>query len=330
MNSPLAIVFPGQGSQAIGMFEPWRHEATFKQTIDEASDAVEVDLWRLTQDGPAERLSDTRVTQVLMVAAGIAVWRAWQAAGGPQPSCSAGHSVGEIAALIAADAIDLRPGIQLVRARAAAMAEAVAPNTAGMAAVLGLDDAVVVRLCDETSRPGMAEIVEAANFNAAGQVVVAGHLAAIDRLAAAADAAGAKMVVRLPVSGPFHSSLMAPAVPVFLQALQFTSFSAPRFDVLHNIDARPASAASIQPRLAAHLTRPVRWADTVRRFVACGVTRIVEMGTGEVLTNLNKRLVARAEPPVRVQSACTPEALEQALSAAAAEARQDATTYLTQ
>ena len=305
MTQRLAIVFPGQGSQFKGMFSPWREHATFRAVLQQASDAVGTDLWRLAQSGSAEQLNDTRLTQPLMVAAGLALWHAWCAAGGPPPQMAAGHSVGEITALAAAQVFGVETAVKLVSARAAAMAQAVPRGTAGMAAVLGLDDAAVQRLCLACAQN---EVLEPVNYNAPGQVVVAGHLEAIERLKRAAREAGAKMVFVLQVSGPFHSSLMASAAQVLARTLAPLMLAEPQFGVLHNCDLSRASAASIKPALVLHLTRPVNWLGTIQAFAGAGITHVVELGPGEVLSNLCKRIA----PQLVALAANSPATLAQA------------------
>ena len=306
MNKQLALVFPGQGSQSIGMLTLWADDPLFRSVVQEASDAIDIDLWQLAQHGPAERLTDTRLTQPLMVAAGLASWYAWREMGGAVPEVCAGHSVGEITALGAAQALDLRQATHLVRHRALAMAEAVPAGTAGMAAVLGLQDSTVESLCAACAQ---SEVLEPVNYNAPGQVVVAGHLTAIERLKPAAREAGAKMVFVLQVSGPFHSSLMKPAAQALRRYLETLAVREPQFQVLHNCDLSVACATSIKPALVAHLTRPVDWVRTVQAMAALGVTHVVELGPGEVLTNLCKRIapeltVTAANSPASMAAAC--------------------------
>ncbi len=308
MNQRLAIVFPGQGSQSQGMFSPWQDHATFRAVIEQASSAADIDLWALAQSGSVQQLGDTRLTQPLMVAAGLATWQAWCDAGGARPALAAGHSVGEITALAVAQVFELPDAIALVRARAGAMAQAVPSGSAGMAAVLGLDDAQVQHLCATCA---LAEVLEPVNYNAPGQVVVAGHVGAIERLKAAAREAGAKMVFVLPVSGPFHSSLMHPAAQRLAQALAPIRVAEPGFGVLHNADLSRLSALSVKPALVQHLTMPVNWVGTVQAFAAAGITHVLELGPGEVLSNLCKRIA----PQLVALAAPSPQALAQAVQA---------------
>ncbi len=309
MTTPqVAYMFPGQGSQASGMLNAWRDHRLVTDAVAEASNAIDLDLWALIESGPVASLNDTVNTQPVMVAASIALYRVWQQALGGQPLLSAGHSVGEISALTAAGAFDLSQAVTLVRARARAMAQAMPPGVAGMAAVLGLDDASVEELCQTCAQ---GEVLEPVNYNAPGQVVVAGHLAAIERIKVAAKLAGAKMVFVLPVSGPFHSSLMAGAAGAFSTALDTVPAKSPAFPVIHNSDQSIASLDSIKPCLVAQLTRPVNWIRTVRQFQAAGVTHVVEIGPGEVLSNLIKRIA----PELVVLGIHSPQALDKALVA---------------
>jgi len=230
----LAFVFPGQGSQSVGMLSEYEAHPTVRTTIDEASDLLAQDLWSLAADGPAEELNQTINTQPVMLAAGIAVWRAWLAAGGPRPSLVAGHSLGEYTALVAAGALTLRDALPLVRFRAQAMQEAVPNGVGAMAAIMGLDDSGVAAACTEAAQN---EVVEPVNFNAPSQVVIAGHKAAVERAIAAAKAKGAKRGVLLPVSAPFHSSLLKPAAMRLAGRLAQIALNRPLIPALHNVDA---------------------------------------------------------------------------------------------
>ena len=284
----LAFVFPGQGSQQVGMLDDFAAHADVRASFAEASDALGDDLWALVAQGPAETLNLTRNTQPAMLTADVAIWRAWLAAGGPQPSVVAGHSLGEYAALVAASAMQLRDAVPLVRFRAEAMQEAVAPGVGAMAAIMGGDDAVIVDGCREAAQ---GEIVEPVNFNAPGQVVVAGHKGAVERAIAAAKARGAKRGVLLPVSAPFHSSLMKPAADRLAGRLAQIDIRAPSIAVLHNADVvEHAAPDAIRDALARQAASPVRWADTIRKFLLLGVTHIVECGPGKVLTGLTRRI----------------------------------------
>lgn len=284
----IAFVFPGQGSQQVGMLAGFVDNASVRATFAEANDALGEDLWSLIENGPAESLNLTRNTQPAMLAADVAVWRAWLAAGGPKPTVVAGHSLGEYAALVAAGALQLRDALPLVRFRAEAMQEAVAPGVGAMAAIMGGDDAAIVEACREAAQE---EIVEAVNFNAPGQLVIAGHKAAVERAIAAAKARGAKRGVLLPVSAPFHSALMKPAADRLRTRLAGVEIVAPAIPVLHNVDvAEHATPESIRDALARQAANPVRWTATIQAIAARGVTHIVECGPGKVLTGLARRI----------------------------------------
>jgi [acyl-carrier-protein] S-malonyltransferase len=287
----LAFVFPGQGSQAIGMMAGFDGHPAVRATFAEASEVLGQDLWALAAEGPDADLAQTINTQPVMLTAGIAVWRAWQAAGGPAPTVVAGHSLGEYSALVAAGALAFRDALPLVRFRARAMQEAVPAGVGAMAAILGLDDDGVVAACAEAS--GAGQVVEAANFNAPGQLVIAGHREAVERAIAAAKARGAKRAVLLPVSAPFHSSLLKPAADQLAARLAEVPVAAPTIPVLHNVDVQEKpTPAEIRAALARQAASPVRWAGTIEAFAGRGVTHVVECGPGRVLAGLNKRIVA--------------------------------------
>jgi [acyl-carrier-protein] S-malonyltransferase len=283
-----AFVFPGQGSQQIGMMEGFGDDPIVRATFAEASDALGEDVWQLAQQGPAETLNLTRNTQPLMLAAGVAVWRAWQAAGGPSPGYLAGHSLGEYTALVASGAIAFRDAVPLVRFRAEAMQEAVAPGVGAMAAVIGADEATIADACREAAE---GDVVEPVNFNAPGQVVIAGNKPAVERAMRAAKARGAKRAMLLPVSAPFHSSLLAPAADRLAVRLAQIDIATPAIPVLHNVDVAPHAAPDeIRTALARQAASPVRWTETVHWLAAHGVTVIVECGPGKVLAGLTRRI----------------------------------------
>jgi len=286
----LAFVFPGQGSQSVGMLADYAAHPLVRATFDEASAVLGQDLWALVENGPTDALSQTVNTQPVMLAAGIAVWRAWLAAGGARPALVAGHSLGEYTALVAAGALAFGDALPLVRFRAQAMQEAVPAGVGAMAAVLGLDDAGVAAACAEAAQ---GQSVEPVNFNAPSQVVIAGHREAVERAVAAAKARGAKRALLLPVSAPFHSSLLKPAAERLAARLVDTTVMAPEIPVLHNVDVteRP-TPDGIREALAQQAASPVRWAQTVEAFAARGITHVVECGPGKVLAGLNKRIVA--------------------------------------
>jgi [acyl-carrier-protein] S-malonyltransferase len=284
----IAFVFPGQGSQSVGMLDAWTDDETVRDTMAEASDALGQDLSALIAQGPAETLNLTTNTQPVMLASAVAMHRAWVKAGGPQATIMAGHSLGEYSALTAAGGLQLEDAVRLVRIRADAMQAAVPVGTGGMAAILGLDDAVVVSACE---RAAQGQVVEAVNFNAPAQVVIAGHKEAVDRACELAKAEGAKRALPLPVSAPFHSSLLQPAAEVLARALAGISMSTPQVPVLNNVDvAMPSDAEAIKDALVRQAWHPVRWVETILAMKAQGVTHIVECGPGKVLTGLVKRI----------------------------------------
>jgi len=284
----LALVFPGQGSQAVGMMQGFADSKVVRDTFAEASAVLGQDLWQLVAEGPAEQLNSTVNTQPVMLTAAYAMYRAWQEAGGQAPAVVAGHSLGEYTALVVAGALKFADALPLVRFRAQAMQEAVPVCTGAMAAILGLDDDAVRAACAESAQ---GEVVEAVNFNAPSQVVIAGHKAAVERGAAAAKARGAKRAVLLPVSAPFHSSLLKPAADRLRERMQGVEFRAPQIDVVNNVDVRVvADPAKIKDALARQACNPVRWVETVRAFAGMGVTHVVECGPGKVLAGLTKRI----------------------------------------
>ena len=284
----LAFVFPGQGSQQVGMMNSYADIDAVRKTFDEASSALGEDLWTLVSKGPDEALDLTRNTQPVMLSADVSLWRAWIDAGGPAPSVVAGHSLGEYAALVAAAAFKLADAAPLVRFRAEAMQNAVAAGLGAMAAIVGGDETAIAQACLDAAQ---GEIVEPVNFNAPGQVVVAGHKSAVERAIAAAKARGAKRGVLLPVSAPFHSALMKPAADELATRLAQVDIASPTIPVLHNVDvAEHKTADSIRAVLARQARSPVRWTETIRAFIARGVTHIVECGPGRVLTGLTRRI----------------------------------------
>ena len=284
----LAFVFPGQGSQSVGMMQGWGERSEVRATFAEASEALGQDLWALVTDGPADLLNQTVNTQPAMLAADIAAWRVWQAAGGAAPSLLAGHSLGEYAALVAAGALGFADAIKLVRFRAEAMQAAVPEGVGAMAAILGLDDDAVRAVCSEAAA---GEVVEAVNLNSPGQVVIAGNKAAVERAMALAKEKGAKRALPLPVSVPSHSSLMRPAADKLLAHLQAITIAAPAIPVLHNTDVQShADADAIRAALAKQLHTPVRWVETVQALKVAGIERVIECGPGKVLAGLNKRI----------------------------------------
>ena len=284
----LAFVFPGQGSQSVGMMQGWSERAEVRATFAEASDALGQDLWALVTEGPADLLNQTVNTQPAMLAADVAVWRVWQAAGGATPALLAGHSLGEYAALVAAGALNFADAVKLVRFRAEAMQAAVPEGVGAMAAILGLDDDAVRAVCADAAA---GEVVEAVNLNSPGQVVIAGNKAAVERAMALAKERGAKRALPLPVSVPSHSSLMLPAAEKLLAHLQDVTIATPTIPVLHNTDVHShADAGAIRAALAKQLHTPVRWVETVQALKAAGIERVIECGPGKVLAGLAKRI----------------------------------------
>ncbi|MCO5398169.1 ACP S-malonyltransferase [Ralstonia soli] len=283
-----AFVFPGQGSQSVGMLNAFADHPAVAATLAEASDALGQDIGKLIAEGPAEELSLTTNTQPVMLTAAVAVYRAWQAAGGPTPSVVAGHSLGEYSALVAAGAIAFKDAVPLVRFRAKAMQEAVPVGEGGMAAILGLSDDDVRAACAEASAAG---VVEAVNFNAPAQVVIAGAKAAVEKACEIAKAKGAKRALPLPVSAPFHSSLLKPASDRLREYLANVTVTAPGIPVINNVDVAVVSdPAAIKDALVRQAAAPVRWVETIQKMKADGITRVVECGPGKVLAGLTKRI----------------------------------------
>ena len=289
----LAFVFPGQGSQAVGMLNDMVDLPVVKHTIIEASDALGVDLLDMMQNGPAEALNLTVNTQPVMLTASVAFYRAWLEAGGVQPDIMAGHSLGENSALTAANVLSLTDAVKLVRLRAEAMQNAVPVGVGGMAAILGIDDEVVKQVCAE-AQAATGEIVEAVNFNSPGQVVIAGHKGAVEKACELAKAAGAKRALVLPVSAPFHSTLLKPAAEKLQAALAELTLNAPTIPVVNNVDVLVQNdVAAIKDALVRQAWHPVRWVECVQYIAEQGVTDMVECGPGKVLAGLAKRIDAR-------------------------------------
>jgi len=286
--SKFAFVFPGQGSQAVGMLNGFAGNAAVAQTIAEASEALNFDLGKLIAEGPKEDLDLTTNTQPVMLTAAVATYRAWLAAGGPVPALVAGHSLGEYSALVAAGVIAFKDAVPLVRFRAQAMQEAVPVGQGGMAAILGLSDDEVRAACAEAAQ---GQVVEPVNFNAPAQVVIAGHKEAVERACQAAKDKGAKRALLLAVSAPFHSSLLKPASDRLREYLAGVSFAAPQIALINNVDVAIASdPAAIKDALVRQAASPVRWVETVQKMAADGVTHLVECGPGKVLAGLTKRI----------------------------------------
>tara|TARA_R110002073_G_scaffold229245_4_gene390086 strand:- start:1569 stop:2507 length:939 start_codon:yes stop_codon:yes gene_type:complete len=286
-----AFVFPGQGSQSIGMMRGFGDLPTVRETFTEASDILSEDFWTMINDGPADDINITVNTQPLMLTAGIAVYRAWTNLGGTKPAFLAGHSLAEYTALVASDALTFADALSLVRFRAQVMQQAVPEGVGGMAAILGLDDNVIRSVCSEVTDHSDGESLEPANFNSPGQVVIAGHRNAVLKGIDLAKSKGAKRAVMLPMSIPSHCSLMNPAVKGMRQQLEKITLQSPTIPILHNVDVQMHhDATSIKDILVQQLYSPVRWADTIQTLATAGVTHIAECGPGKILTGLNKRI----------------------------------------
>lgn len=282
-----SLVFPGQGSQSLGMMAAYGDSQVIRATFDEASAALGRDLWQLVAEGPTEALSQTVNTQPLMLTAGIAVWRLWQEKGGPMPAMVAGHSLGEYSALVAAGVLELKDAVPLVELRAKAMQDAVPAGEGAMAAILGMDAEMVKAICAEAAQ---GQAVQAVNFNSPEQTVIAGHKAAVERAAEGCKVKGAKRAVMLPVSAPFHSSLMQPAAEKLKAALADLSFKAPQIPVLNNVDvAGEVDPDAIKAALVRQAAAPVRWVEIMRAMQAGGISHVFECGPGKVLAGLTKR-----------------------------------------
>ncbi len=288
--TPFAFVFPGQGSQAVGMLDAWGDHPAVRDTLAEASDALGEDIGRLIHEGPKEQLDLTTNTQPVMLAAGVACYRAWLADGGAEPAAVAGHSLGEYSALVAAGVLSLRDALPLVRFRAQAMQEAVPVGVGAMAAILGLDAQSVRDVCNEVAT-GSGEVVEAVNFNDPKQTVIAGSKAGVDKACEALKAKGAKRALLLPVSAPFHSSLMRPAAERLKEKLAGTTIAVPRIAVVNNVDVKAETdAAAIRDALVRQAFGPVRWVEVVQALRERGLRHIVECGPGKVLAGMVKRI----------------------------------------
>ena len=294
MNNAFAFVFPGQGSQSVGMLDAWGDQAVVRQTLQEASDALGEDIARLIHEGPKEALALTTNTQPVMLVAAVAAYRVWMSEVGVAPAAVAGHSLGEYSAMVAAGMLSLAQAVPLVRFRAQAMQDAVPVGVGAMAAILGLDAAKVIAGCAEATASfgaGSAEVVEAANFNDPNQTVIAGSKAAVDKACEVLKAAGAKRALLLPVSAPFHSSLMTPAADKLKERLAEVEFAAPQMALINNIDvAVETDADRIRDALYRQAFGPVRWVECVQAIKAHGVSTLVECGPGKVLAGLVKRI----------------------------------------
>jgi len=313
-KSMLAFVFPGQGSQSLGMMSDLA--AAFPdvgKTFAEASEVLGYDLWQLVQQGPEQELNQTDKTQPAMLTAGVAAWRVWQTQSKVIPAMMAGHSLGEYTALVCSGAIEFTDAVSLVADRGRFMQQAVPAGSGAMAALLGLEDDQVRAVCDDAAE---GEIVAAVNFNSPGQVVIAGHAAAVARAIEAARAAGAKRALALPVSVPSHCSLMKPAADNMQQRLDGIAIASPGIAVINNVDvATVASADEIREALVRQLYQPVRWVETIQQMRVNGISTVIECGPGKVLVGLNKR-IDRSMSALPVHD---PDSLRQALDAIATE-----------
>ncbi|BAU73587.1 ACP S-malonyltransferase [Metapseudomonas furukawaii] len=312
MSESLAFVFPGQGSQSLGMLaEQGGQHKLVLDTFAEASEALGYDLWALTQQGPEEQLNQTDKTQPAILAASIALWRLWLSEGGARPAYVAGHSLGEYSALVAAGCLGFSDAVKLVERRGQLMQQAVPAGQGGMAAILGLDDADVLAACAEAAQ---GDVVSAVNFNAPGQVVIAGAAAAVERAIEACKARGAKRAMPLPVSVPSHCALMKPAAERFAESVEALAWQAPAIPLVQNVSAAiVADLAELKRDLLAQLYSPVRWVESMVNLSERGVTDLVECGPGKVLSGLNKRCVKG----VNTHNLDTPDAFAAARAALA-------------
>ncbi|MDR2290520.1 MAG: ACP S-malonyltransferase [Serratia marcescens] len=305
-----AFVFPGQGSQTVGMLAELAAQFPIvEETFGEASPALGYDLWQLVQQGPAEELNKTWQTQPALLAASVAIFRVWQQQGGKAPALMAGHSLGEYSALVCAGVLDFKAAIRLVELRGKLMQEAVPEGTGAMYAIIGLDNDAIAKACEESAQ---GQVVSPVNFNSPGQVVIAGNKEAVERAGAACKAAGAKRALPLPVSVPSHCALMKPAADKLAVALQDITFNAPQVPVVNNVDVRTENdPEAIRSALVRQLYSPVRWTESVEFIAAQGVTSLLEVGPGKVLTGLTKRIVDTLTAAAVNDTASLSAALEQ-------------------
>ncbi|HGE6658933.1 TPA: ACP S-malonyltransferase [Serratia marcescens] len=305
-----AFVFPGQGSQAVGMLAELAAQFPIvEETFGEASSALGYDLWQLVQQGPAEELNKTWQTQPALLAASVAIFRVWQQQGGKAPALMAGHSLGEYSALVCAGVLDFKAAIRLVELRGKLMQEAVPEGTGAMYAIIGLDNDAIAKACEESAQ---GQVVSPVNFNSPGQVVIAGNKEAVERAGAACKTAGAKRALPLPVSVPSHCALMKPAADKLAVALQDITFNAPQVPVVNNVDVRTENdPEAIRSALVRQLYSPVRWTESVEFIAAQGVTSLLEVGPGKVLTGLTKRIVDTLTAAAVNDTASLSAALEQ-------------------
>lgn len=309
MSQSLAFVFPGQGSQHLAMLAELAHEhSIIEQTFEEASDAIGLDLWKLSQSGPEDALNSTENTQPALLTAGVALWRLWNQLEGAAPAVMAGHSLGEYTALVCADALGFADGVRLVRARGQYMQQAVPAGSGAMAAILGLDDAAVASACSSASQ---GEVVSPVNFNCPGQIVIAGEKAAVERAMEACKAAGAKRAIPLPVSVPSHCALMKPAAEQLAERLADIELRMPIIKVIQNVSAEaPTDMDELKRNLLSQLYSPVLWTASVQNMITCGVNTTVECGPGKVLAGLNKKI----DRSLTVAAINTPDGMAKALA----------------
>lgn len=304
----IAFVFPGQGSQTVGMLDAWSDNSAVQAVIQTANQALGQDIGALIAQGPESDLNLTTNTQPAMLLSAVAMFNAWVEAGGALPELVAGHSLGEYSALTAAGVLSIEDAVKLVRIRANAMQEAVPVGVGAMAAVLNLDDEQIRQVCAQAAQD---QVVEAVNFNAPGQIVIAGHKEAVERACEIAKEAGARRAMLLPVSAPFHSSLLEPAAAILAQALDTIELHTPRIPVLNNVDVQmPTDVDAIKSALIRQAWHPVRWVETIQQMKAYGITHIVECGPGKVLSGLVKRI----DKSIEVFSITDPASLEQTLT----------------
>lgn len=305
----LAFIFPGQGSQSVGMLKDLAdQQPVVEQVFKQASDAIDMDLWKIVCEGPEQQLNQTAITQPAMLAAGYAVWKIWLQNNGGLPSIMAGHSLGELTALVCAEAMDFSDTVALVSRRGQFMQEAVDEGEGAMAAVLGLEDEKVIEVCKQAAE---GEVVTAVNFNSPAQVVIAGHRKAVERAMVMAKEAGSKRSILLPVSVPSHCELMQPAADKLAHHLENITINSPKIPVIHNFDVTShASADAIRKALIEQLCNPVRWVETIQTMVSDGVDHIVECGPGRVLAGLNRRI----DKGVSCKAVYDPASLEAALN----------------
>ncbi|MDI4637656.1 MULTISPECIES: ACP S-malonyltransferase [Halomonadaceae] len=317
MTQSLALVFPGQGSQQVGMMrELAERYSVVRTTFEEASDALGYDLWHVVQEGPAENLDATACTQPALLTASVAIWRVWQELEGPRPGTMAGHSLGEYSAMVCAGVLPFAEGVRLVKLRGEAMQQAVPAGTGGMAAILGLDDGAVEQACREAAQ---GDVVAAVNYNAPGQVVIAGGKAAVERAITLCQQAGAKRALPLPVSVPSHCDLMRPAADRLSSAMNDIEMRPPRYTVVQNVDAQAhADVETLRTRLVEQLYQPVRWTSCIENMAGQGAEVFIECGPGKVLTGLGKRI----NRSIKGLAVNDPDSLESALELARSAATE--------